>query len=245
MKEQNIISAAITYSGDNVSMHGFIAYRKDQTGKRPGILVIPEWWGLTEYIKRRAKMLAELGYIAMAVDIYGEGKVVDTPTEAGQLAKQFYDDLDMTKRRFDAAVQTIKTYAETDTQQLAAIGYCFGGTQAMNMACMGEDLKAVVSFHGGLTVAATDSNKLKAPILVCHGGADPFVPEAEVNQFKKEMADANADLTFISYEGATHAFSNPEITAVGEKFDIPLRYNEAADKGSWQAMQDFFKKYLH
>ena len=146
------------------------------------------------------------------------------------------------KPRFDAALEKIKSYSQADANQIAAIGYCFGGAQVLNLARMGEDLKGVVSFHGNLVGVTPDKNLLKAKVLVCHGGADQFVTMTEVDKFKKQMDSVGADYAVKVYDSATHSFTNPNATAIGEKFNMPVRYNPAADAASWKDMQDFFNK---
>jgi dienelactone hydrolase len=244
MKEPKLKTESVTYSPadnkDSLVMDGYIAWDENIEGKRPAVLVVHEWWGLNDYVKRRVRELAGLGYIAMAVDFYGNGKRADNPTDAGKLATPFYQDPQMAKQRFDAALATLRGYSQTDTTKIAAIGYCFGGTQVLNMANLGENLVGVVSFHGGLQVVTPDKAKLKANVLVCHGGADPFVPAEQVAQFRKQMDSIGAKYTFKVYDGATHAFSNPDATAMGEKFKIPIAYNAAADTASWNDMKTFF-----
>ncbi len=231
----------VTYTGtDSVALKGFIAYNDSSDYKRPGILVIPEWWGLTDYARDRARKLAEMGYVALAVDMYGDGKVADNPEDAGKLAGAFYTNPQLTKSRIDAALAQLKTYTQVDTSSIAAIGYCFGGAVALNVAKMGEDLKGVVSFHGNLVGVPADKGLLKAKILVCHGDADPFVKPEEVAMFKKQMDSIGANYTFKAYPDAVHAFTNPEATEKGKKFNLPIAYNKAADSTSWIDMQQFF-----
>jgi dienelactone hydrolase len=237
IKEENV-----EYTGDNTSMNGFVAFDSGSTEKRPVVLVVHEWWGLNEYPKMRAKQLAEMGYFAMAVDMFGNGKTADNPDDAGKLATPFYQNISMAKSRFDAALAKIKTYSQADGDKVAAIGYCFGGAMVLSMAKLGDDLDGVVSFHGNLNVVPANKDLLKTKILVCHGGADPFVPQTEVNRFKKQMDSIGADYTFNTYPGATHAFTNPDATAIGEKFKIPIAYNPAADSASWNDMKEFFDK---
>lgn len=244
MKEPKIKSETVSYTADSVTMNGYVAYNENDTARRPVVLVVPEWWGLNDYAKRRARELAELGYFAVAVDMYGNGAQADNPDSAGKLATPFYKDPLMAKRRFDAAIDKAKTYAQADVSRMAAIGYCFGGAQVLNMAKLGENLKGVVSFHGNLNVVPADKEKLKAEILVCHGAADPFVPQAEVDLFKKQMDSIGAKYTFKAYEGATHAFTNPDATANGKKFNLPIAYNAAADTASWNEMKAFFERIL-
>jgi dienelactone hydrolase len=244
MKEPKLKEENITYSPadskDSLVLNGYVVYDENIEGKRPAIIVVHEWWGLNDYAKRRARELAKLGYIAMALDMYGNGKQADNPDSAGKLATPFYQNPQMAKQRFDAALIKLKTYSQVDPEKVAAIGYCFGGAQVLNMAKLGDDLKGVVSFHGNLNVVPANKDLLKAQVLVCHGAADPFVPQAEVDQFKKQMDSIEAKYTFKSYVGAVHAFTNPDATAMGEKFKIPIKYNAAADSASWKDMKDFF-----
>jgi len=241
MKEPKLKEENVTYSSDSTNMLGYVVYDENIEGPRPAVIVIPEWWGFNDYAKMRAKELAKLGYIAMAMDIYGDGQQADNPTDAMKLAGPFYQNPEMAKPRFDAAMEKLKSYSQADTQNMAAIGYCFGGAQVINLAKMGEPLKGVVSFHGNLMVMPADKDKLKAQILVCHGADDPIVPMEEANKFKHEMDSIGATYTFKAYEGAVHAFTNPNATAMGEKFpDLPVKYNAAADTASWNDMKSFF-----
>lgn len=235
----------VTYSdASGVSLKGYVAYDAAKKGKRPAILVIHEWWGSNAYVRKRADMLAKLGYIALAVDMYGEGKQGPTPKEAGELATPFYKDPKLVQSRIEAAVAKIKEYAETDASRMACIGYCFGGSMSLTAAKLGIDFKAVVSFHGGLAGIPAEAGKTKAKILVCHGAADKFISEDELKNFRHNLDSVKVDYTFIAYPDATHAFSNPDATANGKKFNIPIAYNAAADKKSWNDMKAFFKKNL-
>ena len=241
-KEPNLKEETVTYTARGVTMNGYVVYDATKEGKRPGVLVVHEWWGLNDYPKMRARKLAELGYIAMAVDMYGNGKTADNPDDAGKMAGPFYQDPQMAKARFDAALNKFKSYSQVDTNNLAAIGYCFGGGIVLNMARLGENLNGVVSFHGSLVVTLAHKNLLKAKILVCHGAADQFVKPEEVARFKKQMDSIGANYTFKQYPNASHAFTNPNATPVGQKFKIPIAYNGAADSASWSDMKDFFAK---
>lgn len=232
----------VDYMGDGITMKGFIAYNDDTTVSKPVVLILPEWWGIGDYTRGRAKQLAALGYVAFAVDMYGEGKTAETPDEAGKLATPFYTSATLAKARFDAAFAKIRTYKFADTNRVAAIGYCFGGAMVLNMARAGEPLKGVVSFHGNLIGNKLDKNLLKADVLVCHGNDDKFVLPAEVATFKKQMDSVGASYTFKSYDGATHAFSNPAATEKGKKYGIPVAYNAAADTASFNEMKVFFDK---
>lgn len=234
IKEENI-----TYVADGVTMNGFIAYDSDLKGKRPAILVVPEWWGLNDYPRNRARQLASLGYIAMAVDMYGNGKIAADPKEAQALAGPFYQNSQLGKTRLDAAVKKIKEYQQTDPANIAAIGYCFGGSVVLNSAILGSDLKGVVSFHGILAGVKPDKNLLKAKILVCQGGSDKFVPQHDVDVFKHQLDSVGANYMVKVYPNTTHAFTNPDATATGKKFNIPVEYNAEADKNSWNDMKFF------
>lgn len=231
---------AVTYMADGITMKGFIAYDENAQGKRPIVLVVHEWWGLTDYPRNRAKQLARLGYVAMAVDMFGEGKTAASPQEAQTLATPFYQNPQLTKTRLDAALAKAKTLPQADTTQTAAIGYCYGGFVALNAAKLGAGLNGVVSFHGSLAGVPATKGLLKAKILVCHGGADGFVPPAEVEAFKRNMDSVGADYKFNVYPNATHAFTNPAATETGKKFNMPIAYNEAADTASWNDMKAFF-----
>ncbi len=236
IKEENV-----TYTVNGVLLKGYVAYDQNVKGKRPAVLVVHEWWGLNEYPKMRARMLAELGYIAMAVDIFGDGKTAANPQEAQDLTKPFYQDPGLAKARLDEAIKKIKEYSQTDPSNVAAIGYCFGGGVVLNSAKLGSDLKGVVSFHGGLAGAPADKNLLKAKILVCHGGDDKFVSQKDIDNFKHQLDSIGANYSFKVYPNATHAFTNPNATKTGKEFNMPIAYNAEADKNSWNDMKDFFK----
>ena len=231
----------VTYSVDGKNFKGYVTYDSNQQGKRPAVLVVHEWWGLNDYPRSRAKQLAQLGYIAMAVDMYGDGKTGEDPKTAQELATPFYKDPTLSKTRLDAAINKLKTFPQTDTSKMAAIGYCYGGFIVLNAAKLGADLKGVVSFHGDLSGVPVNKNLLKAKILVCHGEADQFV-NPQVAAFKKSMDSAGVDYTFKSYPNATHAFTNPAATENGKKFKMPIEYNAAADTASWNDMKAFFAK---
>ncbi len=230
----------VTYTADGINFKGFVAYDENISGKRPAILVIPEWWGLNDYAKFRVRQLADLGYIAMAADMFGDGKIAANPQEAQEYTKPFYSDPNLAKSRIDAAYNKLKTFPVADVNNMAAIGYCFGGSCVLNAAKLGADLKGVVSFHGGLTGAPANKQLLKAKILVCNGAADKFVSEQSITDFKHGLDSIGADYTFKSYANATHAFTNPASTETGKKFNMPIEYNEAADKASWNDMKVFF-----
>ena len=237
----NLKTEEINYLVDGKNYKDFIAFDAEIKGKRPAILVIPEWWGCNDYTRYRAKMLAELGYIAIAVDMYGDGKIAETPEQAQALATPFYKNPNVAKKRIEAAIEKIKSYSETDSNNIAAIGYCFGGSMVLNAAKLGVTLKGVVSFHGGLAGVQAKPNTLKSKILVCHGGDDKFVSADDFKNYKQNLDEVKAEYIFKTYKGATHAFSNPDATANGKKFNMPIAYNEAADKSSWDEMKRFLK----
>ncbi|HEU4469675.1 MAG TPA: dienelactone hydrolase family protein [Flavisolibacter sp.] len=237
-----LIEETASYAADSLTMQGFVAYSDSFEGKRPAVLVVHEWWGLNDYAKNRVRELARLGYVALAVDMFGNGQTADNPQQAMQLAGPFYENLPMAKRRFDAGLARLKAHPQVDTSKIAAIGYCFGGFIALNAAKQGTELDGVVSFHGSLGGVTPDKNLLKAKILVCHGAADGMVPEQEVAMFKKQMDSIGADYTFKAYPDSKHAFTNPNATEKGKKFNIDIAYNAEADKNSWNDMKDFFGK---
>jgi dienelactone hydrolase len=224
---------------DSLVLDGYVVYDENIKGKRPVVLVVHEWWGLSDYEKRRARELAQLGYLAMAVDMYGNGRKGNNPEEAGKLAMPFYMDPQMTKERFESALNVIKKNENADTTRIAAIGYCFGGGILLNTAKLGENINAVVSFHGSLMGVTPQKGLTKANILVCHGAADSFVPQADVDNFRKQLDSVGVAYTFKTYDSATHAFTNPEATRKGKDFNIPIAYNAAADTASWNDMKVF------
>ena len=234
IKEENI-----TFTIDKTVFKGYVAYDDNIKGKRPAILIVHEWWGLNDYPKMRARQLAKLGYMAMAVDLFGDGKVAANPTDAQLLTAPFYANPQLSKIRLDAALSKIKEFRQTDLSNIYAIGYCFGGSAVLNSAKLGSDFKGIVIFHGGLKGVPASKELLKAKILVCHGGSDKFVPEKDVTDFKQQMDSIGANYKVIVYPNATHAFTNPASTENGKKFNMPIEYNEKADKDSWNDMKIF------
>ena len=229
----------LRYTIDGKPFMGFYAKPTKIDVSTKTILIVHEWWGLNEYPKQRALQLAKDGFIAVCLDMYGEGIVVDNPKDAGALASVVYSDGSILFKRFDAGHQAALKIAGVQKDKVAAIGYCFGGTVVLNAAKMGSDLDAVVSFHGGLKGAPLQKGKLKGSVLICNGAADKFVSSEEINTLKKEMKTNKADFLFIDYADATHAFTNPFSTEVGKKFNIPIAYNQAADEKSWADFKAF------
>jgi dienelactone hydrolase len=236
----SIKTSDVVYTSNGKQSNGFIAYDENLKGKLPIVVIIPEWWGVTDYVKSRAKQLAALGYFAIDADLFGDGKTAADPNEAMALTKPYYTNPDLTLPAVEAAIAKASTFPQADTTRIAAIGYCFGGFVVLNAAKLGAPLKAVVSFHGGLGGVQPKKGLIQGDILVCQGGADQFVQEPDQIAFKKSMDSIGAHYMFISYAGASHAFSNPGATALGEKFKLPIAYNAAADTASWKAMQSLF-----
>jgi dienelactone hydrolase len=192
-----IITKDIDYKAGDTQMSGFLAYDDEATGKRPGVIVVQEWWGNNDYPKSRAKQLAELGYVAFAVDMYGKGKTTDDPKEAGKWAGEVKGNPDLEKQRFDAGLDVLKQQSQVDPDKIGAIGYCFGGTMVLDAARRNEPLKGVVSFHGDLSTKHPAPEKISPKILVCTGEADAFVPKTQVEAFKTEMQSAGAEPKII------------------------------------------------
>ena len=239
----NIKTEELKTEINGVTHRSFAAYNPDIEGKLPVVFVLPEWWGLNDYVKNRVKQLAELGYYAVGVDYYGDQKVVETPEEAQQLSSHFYNIPVDARRMFDAAKHQVILAEKSDYSRMAIIGYCFGGAQALNMGRLSSDFKGVVSFHGNLKTGIRAKNN-KVKYLVLNGAADNFVPKEEIAAFKKEMDSAKIDYKFVDYPNALHAFTNPDATATGKKFNLPIAYNKEADDKSWQEMKTFLAEVL-
>ena len=205
-----------------------------------GVIVIHEWWGLNQYAKDRAKMLAEAGYTAIAVDMYGHGKVADHPKDAQGFMQAALAEPEMVSARFNAAKDILKQQTSVDPEKVYAMGYCFGGAVVLNQARLGNDLAGVASFHGSLGAAVeAKPGDIKSKVMVAHGGADPLVPDEQVTAFIQEMLALDVDLKFLSFPEALHSFTNPEATEKGKKFELPLAYDEHADTESWNAFLEF------
>jgi dienelactone hydrolase len=241
--EPKIVGKTVEYSAQGVVMKGYLAYDENVKGKRPGVLVVHEWWGLNDYARKRARMLEELGYTAFAVDMYGDGKQAMHPDDAGKFSSELMKNFEVAKARFMAAMEFLKQQPTVDPTRIAAIGYCFGGGVVLNMARQGVDLKGVASFHGSLSaVKPAQPGNVKAKILVLNGGADKFITPEQIEAFRQDMKSAGADFQFISYPGAVHSFTNPEAAELGKKFNLPIAYNADADKKSWIELEDFLRK---
>jgi len=231
----------VEYQAGDKTLKGYLVYDDALEMPRPGVLVVHEWWGLNDYARKRARMLAELGYTAFAVDMYGDGKTADHPDTAGRFSSEVRENWQQGKARFMAAYDLLAGHAKTDGERIGAIGYCFGGGVVLHMAREGVELEGVVSFHGSLgTDRPARPGEVRADVLVYNGAEDPFVTPEQIEAFKAEMESANVDYEFVSLAGAKHSFTNPGATENGEKFGLPLEYNAEADKKSWNGMKAFF-----
>ena len=241
-EQTKLISHEIEYKADDAKLTGYLVYDNNLSGKRPGILVIHEWWGHNDYARKRADMLAKLGYVAFAVDMYGDGKLAEHPSDAGKFMNEVTSNMQLAEKRMHAALQVLNNHAQTDKDKTAAIGYCFGGAMVLHLARIGTDIDGVVSFHGSLgTKSPASKDKVKAKVLVLHGADDPFIPAEQVESFKKEMNTAGVDYEFVAYPNVKHSFTNPQADEFSKRFELPaLQYDAMADKDSWNRMQTFF-----
>jgi len=233
----------VEYKQGDTVLQGFVAWDDAVSGKRPGVLVVHEWWGHNQHARNQAIRLATAGYVGFALDMYGKGKVTTHPDDAMKFMSEATKDPAVVKARFDAALSVLKADSHVDKSQIAAIGYCFGGGVVLNMAAQGEPLVAIVTFHGALgALGNVAPGSIKGKVLVQTGADDPMVPPAAVDAFKAKMTAAGVDYKVISYPGARHAFTNPD----ADKAGMPaLSYNADADQKSFAAMIDLFKTVLH
>ena len=237
--QAKLVTKTVEYKEGATVLEGYLAY-DDSKGLKPGIVVVHDWMGLSEDTKKRTDMLAGLGYVALAADIYGKGVRAKDAAEAGKLATQYKSDVKLLRARVTAAYDYLKVQASVDKTKMAAMGYCFGGTTALELARSGAALKCVISFHGGLaTPNPADAKNIKGRVLALHGADDPYVGPAEVAGFEKEMRDAKLDWQMVAYGNAVHAFT---VKAAGNDNSKGAAYNEKADKRSWIAMNDFLKE---
>jgi dienelactone hydrolase len=228
----------VDYKDGDVELKGYIFWDDAFGGQRPGVLVVHEWWGLNDYAKLRAEMLAETGYVAFAADMFGGGRMTRHADEAKGWMQQITANIDAWQRRADLALQQLRAHPKVDGERLAAIGYCFGGATVMQLAYLGADLDGVVSFHGSLPPATPEqAAKVKAKVLAAHGDADGFVPPERVEAFKKALSGAGVDWEMDIYSGARHGFTNPYADGYGME---GIAYNEGADRRSWLRMLAFF-----
>ncbi|GAM11262.1 protein usf [Geobacter sp. OR-1] len=233
----------IEYQAGDTALKGYLVENPKFTGKRPAVLVVHEWWGLNDYARKRARMLAELGYTALAIDMYGDGKTTRHPDDAGKFAGEVMKNMPVGEARFNAALALLKQQPSVDATRVSAIGYCFGGGVVLHMARVGTDLKGVVSFHGSLATSAPASpGAVKAKILVFNGEADQMIPADQVAAFKEEMSQADANYRYVGYPGVKHSFTNPDADRFAKEFKLPLAYDKHADQDSWNQMKLFLKE---
>ena len=232
-----IVTQTLEYKSGDTTLEGYLAYDDSFSGKRPGVLIVHQWMGLTDYEKNRAVMLANLGYVAFCADIYGKGIRPQSIKEAGTEATKYKTNRALLRLRVNAGLDELKKYELVDTKRVAAIGYCFGGTTVIELARSGAELNGIVSFHGGLdSTTPADGKNIKCKVLICHGADDPFEKPEDLAAFEKEMRDANVDWRLIKYGGAVHAFTQP----MADGNPPGAKYNERADKRSWTDMKSFF-----
>ncbi|MEK6682376.1 MAG: dienelactone hydrolase family protein [Nitrospirota bacterium] len=238
--QAEIRTEVVEYKEGDTVLEGYLAYDDAIKGKRPGVLIVHEWMGINQYVKRRAEQLAKLGYIAFAADIYGKGIRPKNRDEAAAEAKKYKENRKLMQARVVAGLNILKKHTLTDISRTAAIGYCFGGTTVLELARSGADVNGIVSFHGGLdTPNINDAKNIKGKVLVLHGGDDPFVPAEQVASFQDEMRKAGVDWNMVIYGGAVHSFTNPDS---GNDNSKGAAYNEKADKRSWEDMKQFFSE---
>ena len=241
-----VVGKDVSYKAGETVMKGFLAFDDAVKGKRAGVLVVPEWWGANDYARKRARILASEGYVALVVDMYGNGQVATNPKDAGALAGNINKNPPLALSRFQAAKKFLDAQPNVKKGEIAALGYCFGGGVVLNMARAGLPLKSVVSFHGVLaTDVAVKPGDIKAKIRVFHGEADPVVPPAQVEAFKTEMDNAKADYMFVAYPGVKHTFTNREADSYATQFNLPLKYDNEADTDSWTRTLEFLKATLN
>jgi len=238
----------VTYKDGETTMKGFVVYDTARKGKRPGIIVVHEWWGITKHMHNEARRLARAGYTAFIADMYGGARTADNPKGAGALSGSVMKNPQAMQSRFNAAREQLAKHPTVDAGRIGAMGYCFGGAVVLNMARAGADLAGVAGFHAslGLNTPAPAPGTVKAKILVLNGADDPFVKKEQYEKFESDLKAANADYKVITYPGAVHAFTNPEATALGKKFKLPLRYdakaNKAAEAEASKMFAEVFKK---
>ena len=233
----------LRYVAGGRELASYLAWDPARDGQRPGVLVLPEWWGLNDYARRRARELAGLGFAALAVDVYGDGREAADAAEAGALMGGLFTDIPALNERLRAAYEQLRAHPQVDPERIGAMGYCLGGALSLHMGRLGMPLRGVVSFHGALTAAhQAQPGEFKPAVLICHGEADGLVPAEDQANFHKEMQALGVDYQFVSYPDAKHGFTNPEATEKGKKNNLPLAYDEKADRQSLEDMKAFWSK---
>ena len=236
--EAAVKTQVIKYKVDSQECVGYLAWDDANSGQRPGVLVVHEWWGLNGYAKHRAEELAKLGYVAFCADMYGDGKVVDHPNDALQMATQVRSNVDEWRKRAQVALATLKAQPQCDPEKVAAIGYCFGGSTCLQLAATGADVQAVATFHAGLPkITADDAKRIKGRILICNGADDKFIPAEAIQAFRQALDAADRNYEFVNYPGAVHSFTVPDADKVGNP---GMKYQPQADQDSWKRMRDLF-----
>jgi dienelactone hydrolase len=237
-----VVTKTIDYEYDGTKLKGFLAYDDSVKEKRPGVLVVHEWWGLNDYAKERCKKIAELGYVGFAVDMYGDGNVTTHPEDAGKMATAVRNNLKLWRGRAEAGLKQLTSQPNVDPSRIAAIGYCFGGSTCLQLAYSGADLKAVATFHAALpTPSPEEAKAIKPRLLICNGADDTFISEKSINNFKEALDKAGAKYVFENFRGAVHSFTVPGADKEGLK---GMKYNKDADEQSWRMMQELFKGQL-
>ena len=245
--QAGIFTSEVEYSHDGTKLKGYLAYDDAVQKKRPGILVVHEWWGHNDHARSRARMLAEAGYTALAVDMYGNGKTANHPKKAGELMNAAFQDWETSKARFNKAKGILQSHETVDSSRIGAIGFCFGGAVSIRMARGGANLDGIVAFHSSLPLEPTiTKGNMTASVLIINGSKDTFLKPETVGSFAKEMVEENVDFTYLNLTGIKHSFTNKQANEFNKMFNIPnLEYNKQADEQSWLAMQQFFKRIFN
>jgi dienelactone hydrolase len=234
----------IKYSHNGTKLTGYLAYDDSKSGKRPGVLVVHEWWGHNDHARNRSKMLAQAGYTALALDMYGSGKLASHPKKAGEYMNATFSNWTDSQARYNKAMEVLKEHKTVDVTRIGSIGFCFGGAVSIKMARSGADLKGIVAFHSSLpTKPAITKNSMKSAVLIINGSEDGFLKPESVASFSQDMFNANVDFTYMNLKGAKHSFTNPQADEFSKQFNISaLQYNKKADEEAWSAMLKFFER---
>ena len=234
----------IEYSHNDTKLTGYLAYDDSKSGKRPGVIVVHEWWGHNDHARNRSKMLAEAGYTALALDMYGSGKLANHPKKAGEFMNAAFSNWVDSQARYNKALEILKRHKTVDATRIGSIGFCFGGAVSIKMAKSNADLKGIVGFHSALPMEpAITKNSMKAAVLIINGSEDEFLKPETVSAFSEDMFKANVDFTYMNLKGVKHSYTNPEADEFNKKFTLPaLQYNKKADEQAWSEMLKFFQR---